>query len=71
MCGTKVCRLYRVVRDAATDFFIEKVSKGTHRLTEELFVTRSGLYATGISRITSEFAPEFCGTAASDYITVE
>lgn len=62
---------YRVVRDAATDFFIEKVSKGTHRLTEELFVTRSGLYATGISRITSEFAPEFCGTAASDYITVE
>lgn len=62
---------YRVVRDVATDYFIEKVRKGTHRFTEELFVTRNGRYATGISRIACEFAPEFCGTAASEQITVQ
>lgn len=62
---------YRVVRDASTEYFIEKVRKGTHRFSEELFVTRNGQYATGITRIACEFAPEFCGTAASEQIKVE
>lgn len=62
---------YRVVRDAATEYYIEQVRKGTHTFSEELFVDRAGLYGSGISRIRSVFAPEFAGTAASVVLTAE
>lgn len=60
---------YRVVRDAATAYYIEHVRKGTHVFAEDLFVDRAGVYSTGIARIGCVFAPEFCGTAAS--VTLE
>lgn len=60
---------YRAVYDAHTDYFIERLRKGTHRFSEELFVNRAGRYASGISRINCVYAPEFCGTSAE--ITLE
>lgn len=62
---------YRVVRDACTQYFIEKVRKGTHSFSEELFVDRAGTYVTGISRVRCEFANEFAGTAASLNMTAK
>lgn len=50
---------YRAVRDAQTDYFIEKLSKGTHRFAEEYFVDRTGHYTQGISRVVCVYAPEF------------
>ncbi len=62
---------YRAVRDDRTDYFIEKLSKGQHQFTEELFVDRSGTFGTGISKIACVYAPEFCGTAAETKLRTE
>ncbi len=50
---------YRAVRDASTDFFIEKLPKGTYTLTEEYVCDRSGRYRCGTSTLSSVYAPEF------------
>lgn len=54
---------YRAVHDATTDYFLEKVRKGTHQFAEELFVDRTGQFATGVATVSCVYAPEFCGTA--------
>lgn len=54
---------YRAVHDATTDYFVEKLRKGTHQFAEELFVDRSGQFATGVATVSCVYAPEFCGTA--------
>ena len=54
---------YRAVHDATTDYFVEKVRKGTHQFAEELFVDRTGQFATGVATVSCVYAPEFCGTA--------
>lgn len=54
---------YRAVHDATTDYFVEKVRKGIHQFTEELFVDRTGQFATGVATVSCVYAPEFCGTA--------
>lgn len=63
--------IYRAVHDASTDFFIERLPKGDHELTEELFVVRAGQYTTGIARTQSVYAPEFAGTTAAEALTAE
>jgi len=68
-CGTLPA--YRAVKDAQTQFFIEHVSKGTHRLTEEYFATRTGHYWSGITHAECAYAPEFQATAASVEVRVE
>ncbi len=50
---------YRAVRDASTEFFIERLSKGQHTFTEEYICDRPGRYQCGISRVQSLYAPEF------------
>lgn len=62
---------YRAVHDDRTQYFIEKMRKGTHLFTEELFVDRAGTYTTGTAKIACVFAPEFQGTAASQSLTTE
>lgn len=54
---------YRAVHDATTDYFVEKVRKGTHQFAEESFVDRTGQFATGVATVSCVYAPEFCGTA--------
>ena len=62
---------YRAVHDNATDYFIEKLHKGTHRFAEELFIDRSGRFTSGIATLESVYAPEFCGNAAESTIRVK
>ncbi|WP_337666744.1 alpha-2-macroglobulin family protein [Prevotellamassilia timonensis] len=54
---------YRAVHDATTDYFVEKLRKGTHQFAEDLFVDRTGQFATGVATVSCVYAPEFCGTA--------
>lgn len=54
---------YRAVHDATTDYFVEKLRKGTHQFAEELFVDRTGQFTTGVATASCVYAPEFCGTA--------
>lgn len=67
--GTAGC--YRVVRDASTDFFFEQLRKGTHVLTDEYFLDRSGNYQCGTATVQSIYAPEFCGTAPGQSVHVD
>ncbi len=56
---------YRAVRDSRTQYFIEKLRKGTHTFTEEFFVDRAGQYSSGTATVRCVYAPEFAGTAKS------
>lgn len=62
---------YRAVHDSSTDYFIERISKGTHQFSEELFVDRTGTFTTGISSISCVYAPEFCGTTEEKVISIK
>ncbi len=50
---------YRAVRDTSTDYFMEKLSKGTFIVTEEYTCDRAGQYQCGICTFSSVYAPEF------------
>lgn len=60
---------YRAVHDERTDFFIEKLSKGKHRFSEEYVVEKDGRFDTGIVSAKCVYAPEFNATAKSLQIT--
>lgn len=62
---------YRVVRDASTDFFFERMEKGTHVFTEETFADRAGVYECGISTVGCVYAPEFGGHTEGYTLRVE
>lgn len=62
---------YRSLHDAASDFFIEKVGKGTHTFSEEYFVDRSGTFSGGVPKAVCVYAPYFCGTGESRTFNVK
>lgn len=65
LCWMGGTSCYRMVRDSRNDYFFEHLAKGTHTLTEELIVDRSGTFQTGLARVQCTFAPEFGGYAPS------
>lgn len=50
---------YRAVRDAHTDYFFDRLPKGTYVLEETTFIDRTGHYTTGLCRIQCIYAPEY------------
>lgn len=52
---------YRAVRDAHTDYFFDRLPKGTYVLEETAFIDREGRYTTGLTRIQCVYAPEYGG----------
>lgn len=50
---------YRVTRDTSTEFFIDKMRKGTYTIKYDVYVTREGVYTSGTSTIISVYAPQF------------
>jgi hypothetical protein len=50
---------YEATRDASTDFFFDRLPKGTWVFEYPLFVTHAGKFTAGISTIQSMYAPEF------------
>lgn len=50
---------YEATKDASTDFFFDRLPKGTWVFEYPLFVTHAGQFTAGISTIQSMYAPEF------------
>ena len=61
---------YQVNRDASTEFFIDKLRKGTHMIEYTVYVDRSGTYQAGTATVQSAYAPEFGGHSESMELNV-
>ena len=59
---------YKNTRDAASNFFIENLRKGSYVLEYDVFVSHKGNFSNGITTIQCMYAPEF--TAHSEGIRV-
>lgn len=62
---------YRAVGDSKTQFFIEKLSKGTHLFSEEFVAAKEGTFSTGITNIRCVYAPDFCATSKTLSVVVK
>ncbi|MDO4211785.1 MAG: alpha-2-macroglobulin family protein [Bacteroidales bacterium] len=65
LCWMGGTSCYRMVHDSSNEYYFEHLAKGTHTLTEELVIDRSGTFQTGLARVQCTFAPEFGGYAPS------
>ena len=61
---------YKVNKDSSTEFFIDKMRKGSYTIEYEVYVTRSGTYTSGVSSIISVYAPQFGSHTGGQSITV-
>ena len=61
---------YREVRDASTNYFFERLPKGTYVLEAEQYVERSGVYTVGVSKLNGVYAPEFSAYGNAPVLTV-
>ena len=64
-------RYYESTRDAATNFFIDYLSKGRYVIDYEVRLNNEGSFTSGISTIQSMYAPEHTGHTAGKTIKVE
>ncbi|MFL9843216.1 alpha-2-macroglobulin family protein [Flavobacterium rhizosphaerae] len=55
---------YQSTRDAATNFFFSRISRGTYVLEYDVRLNNSGEFSNGITTIQSMYAPEFSGHTA-------
>ncbi len=62
---------YQATKDASTQFFIDRMRKGTYTLEYDVFIHRAGEYQAGIATIQSAYAPEFGGNTAGIRIIVK
>ena len=61
---------YHAVHDARTDYFFDRLPKGTYVLEETAFIDRAGHYATGLTTIQCHYAPEYVGNTPSAELTI-
>jgi hypothetical protein len=59
---------YESTRDAATNFFFDRLPKGTHVFEYDMFCSHAGNFSNGITTIQCMYAPEF--TSHSEGIRV-
>lgn len=50
---------YEATKDASTNFFIDRLEKGTYVFEYPLYVTHTGVFSVGIATIQCMYAPEF------------
>lgn len=62
---------YETTRDAATDFFIDRLNRGSYVFEYPLYVTHNGSYSSGITSIQCLYAPEFSAHSEGIRIKVE
>ena len=62
---------YRVVKDNATNFYAERLRKGTTVLETDYYVDRPGKYETGSCTVQCVYAPAFSARCASISLSVE
>ncbi len=57
-------------KDNATNYYFDRLRKGTHVVETEYFIDRAGSYETGTCSVTCAYAPEYRATTASTTIVV-
>lgn len=62
--------IYKAIGDSKTQFFVEKLNKGTHHLYEEYVVAKEGTFSTGTTSIKCVYAPEFNATSKAFSVNV-
>lgn len=62
---------YQATKDASTQFFIDRMRKGTYVIEYQVYVNRIGEYQAGIASIQSAYAPEFGGHTSGYKVMVE
>ena len=61
---------YEVTRDAATHFFIDALSKGTHILEYEVTATQTGTFSNGIATVECFYSPEYRAQSPSLRVSI-
>ena len=62
---------YSQMKDDRTEYFFDQLSKGTHVIETEYYVTRPGTYTTGPATAVCTYAPAYQGTTPAITLTVE
>lgn len=62
---------YQSTKDASTNFYFDRLPKGTYVLEYPVYVNRSGEYANGITTIRCMYAPEFASYTQGIKVTVK
>ncbi|HYC41046.1 MAG TPA: alpha-2-macroglobulin family protein [Chitinophagaceae bacterium] len=62
---------YESTRDASTNFFFDRMRRGTYVFEYPAFVTHAGNFSNGITSIQSMYAPEFSAHSEGVRIVVE
>jgi len=62
---------YRAIKDAATEYFIDRLPRGTYVIEDEVLVERKGEYSTGIAKIQCLYAPEYSAHTDDKKLKVE
>jgi len=62
---------YQTTKDASTNFYFDRLPKGTYVLEYPVYVNRSGEYANGITTIHCMYAPEFTSHTQGIKVTVK
>lgn len=62
---------YQSTKDASTNFYFDRLPKGTYVLEYPVFVNRTGEYANGITTIQCMYAPEFSSHTQGITVTVK
>lgn len=60
---------YCTPKDNATNYYFDRMSKGSHVIETEYYIDRTGLYETGTCTVQCAYAPEYSARSAS--ITLE
>ena len=61
---------YKSTKDVSTNFFFDRLNKGTYVLEYDLRITNKGVFNNGISTLQSMYAPEFSAHTENSKITV-
>jgi len=62
---------YKEVKDASTNYFFERLPKGTYVIEAECYVERAGRYALGAVKLNGVYAPEFSAYGAGTVLEVQ
>ncbi|MGN6213046.1 alpha-2-macroglobulin family protein [Parafilimonas sp.] len=61
---------YESTKDASSNFFIDHLSKGTHIVEYEVYVTHTGVFSGGMASVQCMYAPEYSAHSGSINIKV-
>ena len=61
---------YQMTGDVSTDFYIERISKGTYVLEHMLWAVHQGSFENGIAKLQCLYAPEFSSHSAGTRIKI-